>query len=77
MVNDLDNSASKLWRYVDDTSMAETILMRGSSTIQNDVDDLIKQSVAIKFQMNDGKCKELWIGFSKLINQFETILWKW
>jgi hypothetical protein len=60
MVNDLDISASKLWRYVDDTSMAETILMRGSSTIQNDVDDLIKQSVAIKFQM-----KELRIGFSR------------
>ncbi len=31
----------KLWRYVDDTSMAETILKGGSSTIQNDVDDLI------------------------------------
>ena len=44
MVNDLDIPTSKLWRYVDDTSMAGTILKGGSSTIQNDVDDLINQS---------------------------------
>ena len=73
MVNDLDIPTSKLWRYVDDTSMAETILKGGSSTIQNDVDDLINQSEANKFQMNEGKCKELRIGFSKVINQFEPI----
>ena len=73
MVNDLDIPTSKLWRYVDDTSMAETILKGGSSTIQNDVDDLINQSEANKFQMNERKCKELQIGFSKLINQFEPI----
>ena len=73
MVNDLDIPTSKLWRYVDDTSMAENILKGGSSTIQNDVDDLINQSEANKFQMNERKCKELQIGFSKLINQFEPI----
>ena len=73
MVNDLDIPTSKLWRYVDDTSMAETILKGDSSTIQNDVDDLISQSEANKFQMNEGKCKELRIGFSKLISQFEPI----
>jgi hypothetical protein len=73
MVNDLDILTSKLWRYVDDTSMAETILKGGSSTIQNDVDDLINQSEANKFQMNERKCKELQIGFSKLTNQFEPI----
>ena len=53
--------------------MAETILKGGSSTIQNDVDDLINQSEANKFQMNERKCKELQIEFSKLINQFEPI----
>jgi hypothetical protein len=63
MVNDLDIPTSKLWRYVDDTSMAETILKGGPSTIQNDVDDLINQSEANKFQMNERKCKELQIGF--------------
>ena len=41
MINDLDIPNSELWRYVDDTSMAETISKGGSSTIQNDVDDLI------------------------------------
>jgi hypothetical protein len=73
MVNDLDIPTSKLWRYADDTSMAETILKGGSSTIQNDVDDSINQSEAKKFQMNEGKCKDEQIEFSKLINQFEPI----
>ena len=71
MVNDLNIPNSELWRYVDDTSMAETISKGGSSIIQNNVDDLIKQSVANKFQMNEGKCKELRIGFSKLTTNFE------
>ena len=71
MVNDLNIPNSELWRYVDDTSMAETISKGGSSIIQNNVDDLINQSVANKFQMNEGKCKELRIGFSKLTTNFE------
>ena len=41
MVNDLDIPNSELWRYVDDTSMAENISKGGSSAIQNDVDELI------------------------------------
>ena len=73
MVNDLDIPTSKLWRYADDTSMAETILKGGSGTIQNNVDDLINQSEANKFQMNEGKFKDEQIEFSKLINQFEPI----
>jgi hypothetical protein len=64
MVNDLDIPTSKLWRYADETSMAETILKGGSSTIQNDVDDLINHSEANKFQMNEGKCKDEQIEFS-------------
>ena len=39
MVNDLNIPNSELWRYVDDTSMAETISKGGSSIIQNNVDD--------------------------------------
>ena len=73
MVNDLGTPNSELWRYVDDTSMAETISKGASSTIQNDVDELINQSVVNKFQMNEGKCKEMRIGFSKLTTHFEAI----
>ena len=73
MVNELDIPNSELWRYVDDTSMAETISKGGSSTIQNDVDELINQSVLNKFQMNEGKCKEMRIGFSKLTTHFVPI----
>ena len=73
MVNDLDIPNSELWRYVDDTSTAKTILKGGSSAIQNDVDELINQSVVNKFQMNEGKCKEMRIGFSELTTHFEPI----
>ena len=73
MVNDLDMPNSEFWRYVDYTSMAETISKGGLSTIQNNVDDLINQSAANKFQMNEGKCKELRIGFSKQTTHFEPI----
>ena len=73
MVNDLDIPSSELWRYVDDTSMAETISKKGSRTIQNDLDELINLSVVNKFQMNEEKCKEMWIVFSKLTIHFEPI----
>ena len=73
MVNDLDIFNSELWRYMDDTSMAETISKGGLSTIQNDVEELINQSAIKKFQMNEAKCKEMRIGFSKLTTHFEPI----
>ena len=73
MVNDLDIPNSELWRYVDDTSMAETISKGGSNTIHKDADDLINQPVTNKFEMNEGKCKELRIGFRKLTTHFEPI----
>ena len=73
MVNDLDIPNSELWRYVDDTSMAEAISKGGPSTIQNDVDEIINQSVVNKFQRNEGKCKELRIGFGKVTTHLEPI----
>ena len=53
--------------------MAETTSKGGSSTIQNDVDELINQSVVNKFRMNEGKCKAMRIGFSKLTTHFDPI----
>ena len=63
MVNDLDIPNSELWRYVDDTSMAETISKGGSNTIHKDADDLINQPVTNKLR----------IGFRKLTTHFEAI----
>ena len=68
MVNDLDIPNYELWRYVDDTSMAETISKGGSNTIQNHVDELINQSKVNKFQINEGKCKEMRIRLVSLVN---------
>ena len=53
--------------------MAETISKGGSNTIHKDADDLINQPVTNKFEMNEGKCKELRIGFRNLTAHFEPI----
>ena len=57
MINDWDVRAPKMWKYVDDTSMAETIEKRDVRTIQDSVDELAEQALANKFQLN--QCRRL------------------
>ena len=45
--------------------MAEAVPCDGNSKIQESVDDFVDQTLAIKFQLNETKCKELRITFSK------------
>ena len=59
--------ASKRWKYVDDTSLAETIEKGNTSSIQDSVDDLTERALASKSQLNQSKCKKLRIGFTKSI----------
>ena len=73
MINDWGIGASNMWKYVDDTSIAETIEKGNISSIQDSVDDLAEQALANKFQMNQSKCKELRIGFAKSNTYFEPI----
>ena len=73
MINDWDVGASEMWKYVDDTSMAETIKKGNVSSIQDSVDELAEQALANKFQLNQSKCKELRIGFTKSCTYFDPI----
>ena len=65
MIDDIDTSNPDLWKYVDETTMAENVVKTKTSTIQNDVDELVEKSKENRFQLNVAKCKELRISFAK------------
>ena len=73
MINDINVNGVNLWRYVDDTSMAETVHKGQPIGIQVSVDELVRKAETDKFQLNETKCKELQIGFSRSADSFETV----
>ena len=61
MIEELDVPATDVWKYVDDTTISETISKnQGQAT----VDTLVNRASVDKFQLNETKCKELLINFS-------------
>lgn len=74
MINDLNISGVDMWKYVDDSTFAEIIQKDEISHIQATVDDLANKSRVDKFQLNDSKCKELRISFSKSNKEFDPIM---
>ena len=73
MINDIYVNGLNLWKYVDDTSMAETVHKGQPSGIQVAADDLVRQAEMDKFQLNETKCKELQISFSKSVDPFDAV----
>lgn len=73
MINEVHFNGVNLWKYVDDTSMAKTVLKGQPSRIQVAIDDLVGQAEIYKFQLNETKCKELQISFSGFVELFETV----
>ncbi len=63
-----------MWKYVDDSTISETILKNEVSHIKDAVDDLANQSRADKFQLNELKCKEMRISFSKVEKDLDPII---
>ena len=51
MINDINVNGVNLWKYVDDTSMAETVHEGQPSGIQFAVSDLVSQAEIDKFQL--------------------------
>ena len=54
-----------MWKYVDDSTISETVQKNEESQIQENVDRLVKKTNEDKFQMNESKCKEIRISFAK------------
>ena len=65
MINDLSVADKTLWKYVDDTTLAESVSRNETNYMQLRVDELVRQSEADGFQLNESKCKELRISFSR------------
>jgi hypothetical protein len=53
MINDLNTVSNSLWKYVDDTTLAEVIPRGGDSNNQSALDDIQNQSNTLKFTLNE------------------------
>ena len=73
MINDLSVAETSMWKYVDDITLAECVEKNGTSSLQLRVDELVSKSQADGFQLNESKCKELRISFSKSENTLEPV----
>ena len=65
IINDLNIRNASLWKYVDDTTVSETIPKGAISYAQLVVDEVVEWSRLNRFQLNTDKCKELRISFAK------------
>ena len=47
-----------MWKYVDDSTVVETVKKNDESQMQNTIDNLVSNATNDKFQMNESKCKD-------------------
>ena len=73
MINDLSVANTNIWKYVDDTTIAECVEKNGTSSMQSRVDEFVTKSRADGFQLNESKCKELRLSFTKSENTLEPV----
>ena len=73
MINDLSVANTNIWKYVDDTTLAKCVGKNATSSMQSRVDEFVTKSRADGFQLNESKCKELRISFTKSENSLEPI----
>ena len=74
MINDLVVENARFWKYVDDTTISETVAIGELSNAQRHTDKVIQWSLKNRLQLNTEKCKEMRISFTKLQQEFEPIL---
>ena len=55
MINELDVPGTDLWKYVDDTTISETIRKNQEGHIQAAADTLVSSATVEKFQLNQTK----------------------
>ena len=75
MINDLTVSGvDALWKYVDDTTLSESLAKNDPSLLQHHVDDFVTKSQSDGLQLKESKCKEFRVDFSKPCRWFQPIL---
>ena len=73
MINDLSVANTNIWKYVDDTTLAECVEKNGTSSMQSRFDEFVTKSRADGFQLTESKCKGLRISFTKSESILEPI----
>jgi hypothetical protein len=74
MINDLSvKDVNDLWKYVDDSTLSESVCRDGPSNLQKYVDEFNEKSTADGFQINESKCKEIRISFAPSTREFQPI----
>ena len=68
MINDLDTDGNDHWKYVDDLTAAEVVPRGSLSEMQTTLNSIEDQSAQLKFILNEKKCKEMRIQFSRVEN---------
>ena len=73
IINNLNVSNDVIWKYVDDSSISETVQKDEISHIQSTVDEFVCKSKTEKFVLNERKCKEMRISFTKSEKDFSPV----
>ena len=74
MVNDLAINHEDRWKYVDDTSLSETIVKCRQGNLRSVINDIDQWCTENDMILNHSKCKELIISFAKR-SQSSTIIY--
>ena len=74
MINDLNVSNDVMWNYVDDSNISETVKKDEVSHIQSTAVEFVRKSKAKKFVLNECKCKEMRISFTKSKKDFPPVM---
>ena len=65
---------ARLWRYINDTTISETVAKGELSNAQRTTERAVQWSLENRVQLNTDKCKEMRISLTKSQQEFETIL---
>lgn len=76
MINDLASNHRDRWKYVDDTSLSETIEKCGQSNMQAIIDEIDEWCTENDMVLNHSKCKDLIISFANTMPNFQRLFIK-
>ena len=74
MVNDLAINYQDRWKYVDDTSLSETIGKDCQSNLQSLISEIKRWCSENDIMLNRSKCKYLFISFTKNKPNFDPLV---
>ena len=73
MVNELHALGLDVWKFVDDITVLEVVPKGDHNHVKDAIDSLSVQSLTNDFELNEAKCKELRICFSKSPPNFDPV----